>query len=52
MTAEFEEYAKAYPEPAAQFDRTIKAKLADGWEKKIPTFRLRSRWRLVMRDRL
>jgi transketolase len=37
-TAEFEEYAKAYPEPAAQFDRTIKAKLADGWEKKIPTF--------------
>jgi len=37
-TAEFEEYAKAYPEPAAQFDRTVKAKLADGWEKKIPTF--------------
>src|ERR1700684_4059809 len=37
-TAEFEEYAKAYPEPSAQFDRTIKAKLADGWEKKIPTF--------------
>ncbi|WP_433971242.1 transketolase [Tunturiibacter lichenicola] len=37
-TAEFEEYAKAYPEPAAQFDRTIKAKLADGWETKIPTF--------------
>jgi transketolase len=37
-TAEFEEYSKAYPEPAAEFDRTIKAKLADGWEKKIPTF--------------
>jgi transketolase len=37
-TAEFEEYSKAYPEPAAQFDRTIKAKLEDGWEKKIPTF--------------
>jgi transketolase len=37
-TAEFEEYAKAYPEPAAQFERTVKAKLADGWEKKIPTF--------------
>ncbi len=37
-TAEFEEYAKAYPEPSAQFDRTIKAKMADGWEKKIPTF--------------
>ncbi|MDQ2835000.1 MAG: transketolase [Acidobacteriota bacterium] len=36
--AEFEEYAKAYPEPSAQFDRTIKAKLADGWEKKLPTF--------------
>jgi transketolase len=37
-TAEFDEYAKAYPEPAAQFDRTIKAKLADGWETKIPIF--------------
>ena len=37
-TAEFEEYAKAYPEPSAQFDRTIKAKMAEGWEKKIPTF--------------
>src|ERR1700678_3885610 len=37
-TAEFEEYKKAYPEPAAQFVRTISAKLADGWEKKIPTF--------------
>src|SRR6195952_5982785 len=31
--AEFEEYKKAYPEPAAQFDRTIKAELAKGWEK-------------------
>jgi transketolase len=37
-TAEFEEYSKAYPEPSAEFDRTIKAKLAEGWEKKIPTF--------------
>jgi transketolase len=37
-TAEFEEYSKAYPEPAAQFERTVKEKLADGWEKKIPTF--------------
>jgi transketolase len=37
-TAEFEEYKKAYPEPAAQFERTISAKLADGWEKKLPTF--------------
>jgi transketolase len=36
--AEFEEYKKAYPEPAEQFVRTISAKLADGWEKKIPTF--------------
>jgi transketolase len=34
----FEEYKKAYPEPAAEFDRVIKAKLQDGWEKKIPTF--------------
>ena len=36
--AEFEEYAKAYPEPAAQFTRTIKAELASGWEKKVPVF--------------
>jgi transketolase len=35
---EFAEYKKAYPEPASIFERTIKAKLADGWEKKIPTF--------------
>src|SRR6266446_5272440 len=32
------ENRKAYPEPAAEFERTVKAKLADGWEKKIPTF--------------
>ena len=37
-TAEFEEYKTAYPEPAAEFDRTVKAKMTDGWEKKIPTF--------------
>jgi transketolase len=36
--AEFAEYAKAYPEPAAEFDRTIKAHLAKDWEKKIPVF--------------
>jgi transketolase len=36
--AEFEEYKKAYPEPAAQFDRTIKAELAKDWSKKIPVF--------------
>lgn len=34
----FEEYKKAYPEPAAQFDRCIKAKLETGWEKKVPVF--------------
>jgi transketolase len=34
----FAEYAKAYPEPAAEFDRVIKAELLAGWEKKIPTF--------------
>jgi transketolase len=37
-TAEFAEYRTAYPEPAAEFDRTVKAKMTDGWEKKIPTF--------------
>ncbi len=36
--AEFAEYAKAYPEPAAEFDRTVKAVLAKDWEKKIPVF--------------
>jgi transketolase len=36
--AEFAEYAKAYPEPAGEFDRTIKAHLAKDWEKKIPVF--------------
>ena len=34
----FDAYAKAYPEPAAEFDRTIKAELQTGWEKKIPVF--------------
>jgi transketolase len=36
--AEFAEYAKAYPEPAAEFDRTVKAHLSKDWEKKIPVF--------------
>ncbi len=36
--AEFEEYKKAYPVPAAQFERTIKRELAEGWAKKIPVF--------------
>jgi len=37
-TAKFAEYKKAYPEPAEEFDRVVAAKLADGWEKKLPTF--------------
>jgi transketolase len=36
--AELAEYKKAYPEPAAQFERTVKAELAAGWEKKVPVF--------------
>ena len=36
--ADFAEYKKAYPEPAAEFERVVSAKLADGWEKKIPSF--------------
>jgi transketolase len=36
--ASFAEYKKAYPEPAAEFERQMAAKLADGWEKLIPTF--------------
>jgi transketolase len=34
----FEEYKKAYPEPAGEFSRTIKAELKPGWEKKLPVF--------------
>jgi transketolase len=34
----FEEYKKAYPEPASQFERSVKAELEAGWEKKIPVF--------------
>jgi transketolase len=34
----FDEYAKAYPEPATEFLRVIKPELLAGWEKKIPTF--------------
>jgi transketolase len=37
-TVKFEQYKKTYPEPAAEFERVVSAKLADGWEKKIPTF--------------
>jgi transketolase len=36
--AHFEEYKRAYPEPAAEFERVVKRELAEGWEKKIPTF--------------
>jgi transketolase len=36
--ASFAEYKKAYPEPAAEFERVVAGKLADGWEKSIPTF--------------
>jgi transketolase len=36
--AHFDEYKLAYPEPAAEFGRRIKAELAPGWEKKIPAF--------------
>jgi transketolase len=40
--AEWEEkfaaYTKAYPELGAQYSRTTSAKLADGWEKSVPTF--------------
>ena len=35
---EFEEYKKAYPEPAAEFERVVKGEMTPGWEKKIPTF--------------
>jgi transketolase len=36
--ANFAEYKKAYPEPAAEFERVMKRELAAGWEKKIPVF--------------
>jgi len=36
--AQFAEYKKAYPEPAAEFERIVKGELAAGWEKQIPTF--------------
>jgi transketolase len=34
----FAEYKKAYPEPAGEFERVVKAEMTSGWEKKIPTF--------------
>ena len=36
--AHFEEYKRAYPEPAKEFERRIKAELAAGWEKALPAF--------------
>ena len=36
--AEFERYAKEFPEPAAEFVRTQKGDLKAGWEKAIPSF--------------
>ena len=36
--AQYAEYKKAYPELAAEYDRTTAMKLAEGWEKKLPTF--------------
>jgi transketolase len=36
--AKYEEYAKAYPELAAEYDRTTSMKLAEGWDKQIPVF--------------
>ena len=34
----FEAYKLAYPELGTQYDRTMSMKLAEGWEKSVPTF--------------
>ncbi len=34
----YEDYARAYPAEAAEYDRTTSMKLAVGWEKKLPVF--------------
>ncbi len=34
----FDRYKKSYPEPAAEFERIQSGKLADGWEKSLPSF--------------
>ena len=36
--ATYAEYRKAYPELAAEYDRTTSMKLAEGWQKSIPVF--------------
>ena len=37
-SAKFEEYKTAYPELAAEYYRTSKGKMTEGWEKTIPVF--------------
>ncbi len=34
----FQDYKTAYPELAGQYERTASGKLADGWQKAVPTF--------------
>ncbi len=34
----YKAYSEAYPELAAEYDRTTSMKLAEGWEKKLPVF--------------
>jgi transketolase len=36
--AKFDVFSKAYPELGTQYTRTFEGKLAEGWEKAIPTF--------------
>jgi transketolase len=36
--AKFDAYKKAYPDMGEQYTRTMESKLAEGWEKSIPTF--------------
>ena len=36
--AHFEEYKRAYPAPAAEFERVMAAKLQPGWDQAIPVF--------------
>ena len=36
--AQFAAYKKAYPEPAAEFERVVAGRLAEGWETAIPSF--------------
>jgi transketolase len=36
--AKFDAFKKAYPELGAQYERTMVAKMEEGWEKAIPTF--------------